>query len=134
MPQIFNTVADIIDFFTYYDYSRIAFILKILAALFSIVFIYGIFYAFSKTTKIVKSIHAFDKPKNVPKDLHKNIEEWKKILDKANSEDQNERKFAIIAADSLIEKILGMSGYHGENLGEKLKMIEKGDLDSLNDV
>ena len=134
VPQIFNGILDIIDFFAYYNYSNIIFILKILAGAISIAFIFGIVYATRKTRETASTIHAFDSVKNVPKDIHKNIEEWKNILEKANSEDENERKCAIIAADSLIEKILTMSGYHGQNLGEKLKAIERGDLDSLDDI
>ncbi len=134
ITQIFNGVLDGIDFFTYYDYSKIIFFLKIIAGIASTVFFYGIIYSSQKIKGIMERIHAYDTAKSVPKEKPKNVEEWKKILEKAGSGDENERKFAIIAADSLMEKILGLAGYHGENLGEKLKMIERGDLDSLDDI
>ncbi len=134
IPQILNTILDTIDFFIYFDYSRIIIFIKILAGIASAVFVFGIIYSTRKAAEAMKNIHAFDRAKNIPKDIHKNIEEWKKITDKAKSEDENERKFAVIAADSLIEKILGMAGFPGENLGEKLKLIPKGDFDSINDI
>lgn len=124
MENIFNIVN--------YDYSGVIFWWKMLALFLSTLFIYGIGYSIYHTEQIFKTVRARIKPQNVPEDKNKNLEEWRKILSKGASQDENERKFAIIAADTLIEKILALSGYSGENLGERLKKIEHSDLDSLN--
>ena len=131
---IFDSTADFINFLIRYDYSRIIYWLKILAAFSSALFVCGIAYSVYKTNKILKAMRVFDEPESVPVDKNKNLEEWQKISAKGSSESENDRKLALIAADSLIEKILALAGYSGENLGERLKNIESSDLDSLQDL
>jgi len=125
-----NILTDYLNF----DISNIVFWWKMAAAFFSTLFIYGIAYSVYNAEQIFKSVRARAKPRQVPVEKNDNVEEWKKILAKGASLDENERKFAIIAADTLIEKILNLAGYTGENLGERLKKIEPSDLDSLNDL
>lgn len=131
---IFDGSAKLTNFVIRYDYSRIIYWLKILASLLSVLFVYGISYSVYKTNKILKAMRAFDEPQTTPEEKNKNSEEWQKILAKSASENESDRKVALIAADTLIEKILALAGYSGENLGEKLKNIEASDLDSLQDL
>ena len=132
--NIFATTSSLFKFFTDYDYSGVIFWYKMAAAFFSTLFIYGIAYSIYNAEQVFKSVRARAKPQHVPEDKNKNVEEWQKILSKGASLDENERKFAIIAADTLIERILNLAGYTGENLGERLKKIEPSDLDSLNNL
>ncbi len=137
MDQILNTVNQIINFvnsFATYDYSSMLFWLRVLAAHLSLFFIIMIIYSVYKTGKIYSAMHVYDKPKETLEPSPQNMEEWRKILARGSSEDEGERKFAIIAADTLIERILDMAGFHGENLGERLKNITPGEFDSLNDL
>lgn len=130
MDTVFKMFADIQN----YDYSGILFWWKVFVFNISIFFIVMIVYSVRQTLRIYRGMHVFDKTPDLPEEKPKNIEEWKNILTKGSSLDENERKFAIIAADSLMDKILGMAGYEGENLGDRLKNIEPSDLDSLNDL
>jgi|SRR3989344_1984368 len=134
--NIFNLMFEVAELLMSYDYTNIFEWqwLRFLSALISAAFIWGIVYCVSKTHRIYKGMRAFETPKTVPKDSEDNVKGWEKILEKGRSEDENERKFAIIAADSLIEKILDLAGYSGANLGERLKTIESSDLDSLNNL
>ena len=132
--QIFDGASDIASFLFYYDYSGVILGLKIAAIPVSIVLLYGIVYSVSGATRVLKTMHVGEAPKSIPFEKPKNIEDWKKIMERGKSADENERKLAIIAADTLIEKILALAGYAGENLGERLKKIERGDLDSLDDI
>ncbi|KKT40847.1 MAG: hypothetical protein UW30_C0017G0017 [Candidatus Giovannonibacteria bacterium GW2011_GWA2_44_13b] len=120
------------------DYSDIIFVWQAIVFPVCLALICGIFYSVSKTVKIFGKRHSEilrgSKEFMPPPSREKNIEEWTDILAKSRSQDENQRKFAIIAADSLIEKILALAGYEGDNLGERLKKIESSDLDSLNDV
>ena len=131
IEAILSKFLEFINSVSSFDYSGVIFWLKMLAAFFSTLFIYGIIYSIYQTGQVYEAIHAFLKPAHVPVDKGKNKEEWQKILQKGASENESERKFAIIAADTLIERILDLAGYKGENLGERLKKVEKGDLDSL---
>lgn len=131
---IFDGATKLTNFLIRHDYSRIIYWLKILASLLSALLIYGIAYSVYKANKILKAMRAHDEPQGVPVEKDKNLEEWQKILAKSASENESDRKVALIAADTLIEKILALAGYSGENLGEKLKNIEPSDLDSLQDL
>lgn len=130
-----ETISSAFSFFSDYDYSGVIFWLKMLSVFVSTLLVYGIIYSGRKESQIYKAAHAFSKPVaatavSLP-DRNENLEEWAKITKDGDSLDENERKFALIAADTLVEKILDATGYKGENLGERLKKIEKGDLDSL---
>ena len=105
--------------------------LKAIAVYISIPLVLGIAYSIYKSNQIFQAMHVFDEPKSASPENNINLENWQKIQAQGSSENENDRKQAVIAADSLIEKILAMAGYSGENLGEKLKNIEPADLDSL---
>lgn len=123
------------------DLSNTIFIWEAVVFPVCIALIYGTYYSLSRSMKIYEKWHReilrgskeadiF----NAPEAKNKNAQEWNLIVVKSRLPDENERKFAIIAADALIERILDLSGYHGENLGDRLKKIESSDLDSLNDL
>ena len=120
----------------YYDYSVVANnILKPISFALSVIFAFFTVWSIVKFREIVKSMKTPVKEKiYVPKVLPENIEYWNKIVEKSRSTDENQRKFALIEADTLIDKILGLAGYDGENLGAKLKQVERGDVESLDDL
>ena len=120
-----------------YDYIDVIFWLKIFAGILSVLFVIGIAYATWRTQQVFALLRgsAITMPSPMGATVSpKNIALWESMLVRASSDDENERKLAIISADSLIDKILGLSGYHGEGLGDRLKQIEPSDLDSLNDL
>ena len=131
---LIDTIIKTANFLIRYDYSKIIYWWRIIAGAASVFFVWGIAYSVYKTNKIFQSMRAFEEPKAVPFEKDKNQEEWNKILNLGISVNENDRKQALIAADSLIEKILALAGYSGENLGERLKKIEPSDLVSLNDI
>ncbi len=128
---------DFVNSLIQYDYSTILFWWKIIASTVSVLFVVGIAYAVWRTQEVfavLRGSHKIPVVVTGAEPSQKNIMMWKQMLSRASSDDENERKLAIISADSLIDKILELAGYHGENLGERLKKIEPSDLDSLNDV
>lgn len=56
---------------------------------------------------------------------------WEKILAHANSNNPSDWRWAIIEADIFLEESLKAKGFMGDNLGEILKSMTKGDLSSL---
>ena len=58
-------------------------------------------------------------------------EYWQAILNHLNSSNESEWKLAIIEADKLIDDLLIQKGYEGESMAERLSMISKGELKSL---
>jgi hypothetical protein len=135
VQDLFGYLKPIIE----YDYSGLLIVWKTIAFILSLVLLIGIIHnvwklniasriwrekVFGTTTDDVYNLQG-------KTFVQKAREKWDKILTQGTSEDENERKMALIAADSLVDNILKSVGYDGENLGERLKQIEKADLTSL---
>jgi len=61
-------------------------------------------------------------------------EKWQKILELVESSNPNDWKTAIIDADIILEDMMGRMGYQGQDLGEKLKSVEKSDFETLDNA
>ncbi len=132
--------------FAAYDFGTFFLIWKLISGVAVIGFVIGIVYSVMRTQEVYRAYMNSIGPKDYSSSSatraaaalsgpsQKNIEAWVKLRAKASSDDENERKIGIIAADSLIDKILERAGYKGENLGARLMQIEPSDLDSLQDV
>jgi ATPase subunit of ABC transporter with duplicated ATPase domains len=59
---------------------------------------------------------------------------WERILQHIHSENENDWRQAIIAADSILEEIVTKAGYVGESLGEKMRGIEKSDFTTIDEA
>jgi len=100
-----------------------------LVALAGIIFLlFKIFYL--KRKKIVHIVDALVR-KEVPE---MRTDKWDEISKKLESENSSDWKMAIIEADSLIDEIIKGIGYKGDDLGERLKVIEPSDFDNLQNV
>ena len=56
---------------------------------------------------------------------------WRKVLEHIASENPSDWKLAILEADIMLEEMLDRMGYPGQTIGEKLKMVERSDFDTL---
>lgn len=56
------------------------------------------------------------------------------VLAHTASSNPNDWKLAIIEADIILDDILKQNGYAGSSLGERLKSISQGELNSINDA
>ncbi|MEK7598192.1 MAG: hypothetical protein AAB487_00470 [Patescibacteria group bacterium] len=56
---------------------------------------------------------------------------WDRIKDRLKSENESEYKVAIIEADSIIDDLVRGMAYPGENMGERLDNMPKGQLESM---
>lgn len=143
MQQIFDFYIYLIEGlfgFLEYDFSFFITILKPVSFFVSLILVFLVVWSFIKLSQIIKLIKGHQistkefAQEKYPELQRKALEDWQKILEKGKSLDENERKFAIIEADTLIDKILELAGFHGENLGERLKNVERGDIESLDDI
>jgi len=62
------------------------------------------------------------------------IKKWNQIKKRLGKGWDSEGKLAIIEADALLDKVLESLAYGGDNIGERLKNIDKGLLPNLDDV
>lgn len=58
-------------------------------------------------------------------------DQWQAVLNHLNSANEGEWKLAIIEADKLVDDLLIQKGYEGESMAERLSMINKRELKSL---
>ncbi len=70
------------------------------------------------------------------KRLHEQVggsknERWGKTLDYLFSQHASDWKLAIIEADSMLDELLDQLGFHGESLGDKLKMANQENFPEL---
>lgn len=59
---------------------------------------------------------------------------WKDVMEHIRSENDADWKVAILEADSMLGELIEGLGYEGENLGERLKNVPKGEMMSLDDA
>lgn len=58
-------------------------------------------------------------------------DQWEKVLERVNSMHPAEWKLAILEADTMLDDMVRRMGYRGENLGERLKVVEPSDFQSI---
>jgi len=125
-----------------YDYSTVLFVWKIFAFAASAALLWGIIYSAMKINQVGRAwlgaaLYSGYKEGDESRSAEEALKaraKWESILKKGASENESDRKLALIAADSLVDDIFKMSGYKGENLGERLKLVEKGDIIHLDEL
>jgi len=70
---------------------------------------------------------------NLPAEEAKN-ERWSMIEELISLPSESDWKLAIIEADKMLDDLLSSLGYKGATIGDKLQVIEKGDMQSLDDA
>ncbi len=56
---------------------------------------------------------------------------WAKILEHANSTNENDWRHAILDADIMLDELLDAQGYKGDTMGDKLKQVERSDFRTI---
>ncbi len=59
---------------------------------------------------------------------------WKLVLEHINSDDVNKWKLAILEADIIMSELLDSLNLLGNSVGEKLKSVEKGDFEHIEEA
>lgn len=109
-------------------------IFQIFSAVLSTLLIFGIAYAVVRIWQIRKeeaAIYGSRKPSSSEHVTQEGNKRWDKIMELASSENPKEWRLAILDADVLLDELVTKMGYRGENLGEKMKGIERSDFTTL---
>jgi hypothetical protein len=59
---------------------------------------------------------------------------WNKLEDRLDSPDPNQWKAAVLEAATMLSEILGIIGYEGKTLGERLSQLQPAQLENLEQV
>lgn len=116
-------------------------ILVAISAVVSFLFLFGIIYSFVRLRTIrIKEREKYyvaieqgyiDVTQKQDDELS---QRWRKVMELVDSENQNDWKMAIIEADIMLDYVLGKMGYQGTGVGEKLKRVERGDMETLDEA
>ena len=110
-----------------------------ISAFVSLLFVMGIIYAkfkmgqVERSSKLRAKVKAVEEKKVIKQQGAEN-KKWNKVLEHAASENSSDWRLAILEADILLGELLTKMGYKGEGIGEQLKSVERGDLESLDDA
>ncbi|MEK7182187.1 MAG: hypothetical protein AAB334_00900 [Patescibacteria group bacterium] len=110
-------------------------IYKIFAAIFSLALLVGIVYAVNRIKQIrtEEKIKLDELTEKTLLDFQGNPtnQRWAQIKKHIDSTNENDWKLAILEADIILGEMLTKIGYQQENIGEKLKAVEKSDFNTL---
>lgn len=56
---------------------------------------------------------------------------WNKIVEQANSNNEQDWRLAIIEADIMLNELLDVQGYRGDTMADKMKQVEKSDFNTI---
>lgn len=112
------------------------YIAAVVASVISVVLLFGIIYSHRALLALIEenreqflAAHPVHEP---GEDLApEGREAWEQIQEHVSSENPSNWRLAIIEADIMLDRLVASMGYPGENLGERLKSIEKGDFQSI---
>lgn len=122
------SLADIFDLPLWY---------QVLAWIISLIFLIGMGFFSSKLLDLRREERAAifrQEAKFEPAPAAPKNEAWERIVREINSDNPANWKQAIIEADKMLETVVGTLPLIGENLGEKLRQIEKSDFLTLDDA
>lgn len=130
MEFILNLRAQIIDIFNPYlptiEFSAMLISLALFTGI--VILIFKVNYIGMKTKYYREALRG----EGVSR--HRTVKIWKRILGNLQSGNPARRKFAIIEADKVLDEILKLSGYKGEDMGERLKQVTPAQISNIEDI
>jgi len=119
------------------DFPYIWRVLVAVSVFASLLLLAGIIYSIIRVGQIRKGEHAFFARLAKPiksGDLTAAQLRWQRIKKEAASESPEKWRMAILEADIMLDELLGVQGYRGETMGEKMKQVERADFNTIEDA
>ncbi|MEW5908131.1 MAG: hypothetical protein AB1643_03095 [Patescibacteria group bacterium] len=134
IEYIFNQVLHSFEYFSRLEnfYGMIRPYILIIVFFLSVIIFILVIKIFSLKTKHTPSFA--DKIFEGKEQPEERTNRWQAIKEKIDSDNHSEWCAAVIMADDLLDEIFEKIGYKGENLEEKLKVIEPSDFDNLKNL
>ncbi len=111
--------------------SVITFILSIVSIFFITVIIYVLIRRSEMREKKAKKL---SRPLTSEIQPAKKNDRWQKVLNHIHSTNPSDWRLAIIEADNILDEMVTLIGYKGDNLGDKLKSVEPSDFLTLQEA
>ncbi len=137
---VFQAIYDLIFGVGAFDYYSFLAKLRPFTTLISLLFITGTVYSFMRFQQIRSSESAYYESKvqeasaaKETKKVYKN-DKWERVLAHIASDNSSDWRLAIMECDIILEEMVDVMGYRGDNLGEKLKNVERSDFASIDNA
>jgi hypothetical protein len=101
-----------------------------LSLIFAAILIYSIVRTFGIRQTEYKHYQAIAQPV-AAKDIPKVRLRWDRILEEANSENDQNRRLAVLEADIMLGELLDDLGYRGETLADKMRQVPKAQFNTI---
>ena len=142
LAQIFTVGNALIDFYLETNWGSVVFWLKIASTVFSIGLIFCIGWTLKRHRGVVmemwrKSMGELFPGENVGMDLETRRfehEEWTRVKKLWSSKSVNDKRLAIIDADSLLDNALREMNVPGDTMADRLSSPESPHLANLNEI
>jgi hypothetical protein len=106
-------------------------IVMVVGVIFTLILLGGIVYVTIRTNQ-VRAKENKKLKQAIPKAMQPlRNERWEKIQEHVHSDNPNDWRLAIIEADILLDELVSNIGYTGDTLGDKLKQVVRGDMETL---
>lgn len=110
-----------------------------LSTLLSLLFLTGIVYSVIRSSQVHSKQRVAERRIESPAQVAATAQDhvnrrWERVLAHVQSDSPADWRLAILEADIMLSELLERMGYAGENVGEKLKTIEKSDFNSIDDA
>ena len=134
---LFQSIYDVIFGVASFDVYAFLSKLRPFTTFISLVFIAGSIYSYMRFSQIRSAEHAYYEGKakeaaetKAVKKVYKN-EKWERVQAHITSDNQSDWRLAILECDVILEEMVAVMGYRGDNLGEKLKNVERSDFTTI---
>jgi len=107
---------------------------KVISTIFSLLLLTGMVYSLIRIRQIRKEEEEVYATKAPPQRLGRDNERFEHIRHLVSSENPNDWRQAVLEADILLDDLVTKLGYPGENLGERLRGIEKADFTTIDEA
>lgn len=119
--------------FTWFTQNIVVF--QAISVIISAILLYGIIYSIVKAGYLnLKTERLMDALMHGNVFRRRSLKGWRHILKNLRSNDPGKWRLALREADRILDEILKMAGYHGDNLDERLENITSAQLPSIEEV
>lgn len=138
LSALYTQMASLTETFNWDLLNQIVFVLKLISVLISLFFLVLIIYL---SKQIYSNFKNFSQRLGEAKEfsgtgLEKGVfsEKWQSVEQKLDSKEEGNYKLAIMEADNMFDDLLKKAGYVGEDMGERLKQLQPGDVSNLDEL
>lgn len=101
----------------------------------SLVFLWLIIYFLLRAQFLKgKKISFFDVIGKADISRRRSVKAWKQVLKRMDANDEANLKLAIIEADKILDEVLKIAGYKGENMSDRLKQINSAQISNIEEI